>query len=218
MWQAIGHVLPIAVAVALSSVPIMATVLVLLSPNRVRSAVPFLVGWILGLVAVVTTFVLLAQTVPTPRHPQLALAICEIVIGVAIVTLAAIAWRRTAPASAPEPRWRRAVGSLGPWASFGFAFVLNLRPKAILLAAATGLIIRADGLGIAESAVVIGVYTVISASTVAGPVIVTVVAPDKTKGWLLRTQHWLDDNGRIVTVVITLLIGVVLIGNGITRL
>jgi hypothetical protein len=218
MWQAIGHVLPIAVAVALSSVPIMATVLVLLSPNRVRSAVPFLVGWVLGLVAVVTTFVLLAQTVPTPRHPQLALAISEIVIGVAIMTMAAIAWRRTAPASAREPRWRRAVSSLGPWASFGFAFVLNLRPKAILLAAATGLIIRADGLGIAESAVVIGVYTVISASTVAGLVLATVVAPDKTRGWLLSTQHWLDENGRIVAVVITLMIGVVLIGNGITRL
>ena len=34
MLQAIGHVLPIAVAVAISSVPIMATILILLSPKR----------------------------------------------------------------------------------------------------------------------------------------------------------------------------------------
>jgi hypothetical protein len=218
MLQAVGHVLPLAVAVALSSIPIMATVLILLSPNRDRSAIPFLMGWVLGLAAVVTAFTLLAQTVPTPRHPQVALAIAEIAIGAAILTLAAITWRQSSPAAAREPRWRRAVSSLGPWASFGFAFVLNLRPKAVLLAAATGLVIRADGVSVAEGAIVIGVYTIISATTVAGPVIATLVAPDKTKRWLLSTQHWLDENSRVVAVVVMLIIGVAMIGNGIARL
>jgi hypothetical protein len=218
MWQAIGHILPLAVAVAISSVPIMATVLILLSPNRAHSAVPFLIGWVIGLAAVVTAFALLAQSVPTPRHPQVALAIAEIMIGAAIMTLAAITWRQSPPAPGREPRWRRAVGSLGPWASFGFALVLNLRPKAVLLAAATGLVIRADGVGVAESAIVIGVYTIISATTVAGPVIATLVAPDKAKGRLLSTQHWLDENSRVVAVTIMLIIGAALIGNAITRL
>jgi Sap, sulfolipid-1-addressing protein len=218
MWQAIGHVLPIAVAVALSSVPIMATVLMLLSPNRHRSAVPFLFGWVVGLVAVVTAFTLLAQTVPTPRHPQLALAFGEIGIGLALMVLAAITWRRNAPAKTRQPRWLRAVSSLGPWSSFGFALALNLRPKAVLLAAATGLIIRADGLGVAEGAIVIGVYTIISATTVAGPVVATAVAPDKTQDWLISTRHWLNENSRVVAVVIMVMVGVVLIGNGLTRL
>jgi hypothetical protein len=218
MWPAIGHVLPLAVAVAVSSVPIMATVLILLSPNRVRSAVPFLIGWVLGLATVVTAFALLAQTVPVPRRPQVALGIAEIVIGAAIMTLAAITWRQAPPAAAREPRWRRAVSSLGPWASFGFACALNLRPKAVLLAAATGLVIRADGVNIAQGAVVIGVYTVVSATTVAGPIVATLVAPEKTKGWLLTTQRRLDENSRVVAVVLMVVIGVVLIGNGITRL
>ncbi|MCY1158302.1 MAG: hypothetical protein MOP51_1326 [Citricoccus sp.] len=218
MWPAIGHVLPLAVAVALSSVPIMAIVLILLSPNRVRSAVPFLIGWVLGLAAVVTGFTLLAQTIPTPRHPQVALGITEIVIGAAIMTLAAITWRQAPPAAAREPSWRRAVSSLGPWASFGFACALNLRPKAVLLAAATGLVIRADDVNIAQGAIVIGVYTIISATTVAGPVIATLMAPDKTKGWLLSAQHWLNENSPVVAVVVMLIIGVALIGNGITRL
>ena len=47
MLDAIGHVLPIALAVAISSVPIMATILILLSPKRGRSALPFLIGWVL---------------------------------------------------------------------------------------------------------------------------------------------------------------------------
>ena len=40
MLQATWHILPIAIAVAVSSVPIMATILILLSPNRARSALP----------------------------------------------------------------------------------------------------------------------------------------------------------------------------------
>lgn len=218
MWQTIGHVLPIAVAVALSSVPIMATVLILLSPNRVRSAVPFMVGWLLGLVAVVTAFALLAQTVPKPRHPQVALAVAEFLIGAAILTLAVITWRQAPTAAVRESRWRRAVSSFGPGASFGFAVVLNLRPKALLLAAATGLIIRADGLSVTESAIVIGVYTTVAATTVAGPIVATLVAPEKARGWLLSTRHWIDENSSVVAVVILLIVGVVLVGNGLTRL
>jgi hypothetical protein len=218
MWQAIGHVLPIAVAVALSTVPIMATVILLLSPHRDRTAGPFLAGWVIGLVVVVTAFTLLAQTVPKPRHPQLALAVGEIAIGLAIIILAAVSWRRSGQTEVHAPRWLRAVGSLGPWSSFGFALALNVRPKAVLLAAATGLIIRADGLRVGEGAIVIGVYTVIAASTVAVPILATAMAPDRTRDWLLSTRTWLDANSRVVAVVIMLMVGVFLIGNALTRL
>ena len=53
MLSALGPLLPIAVAVAVSSVPIMATILILLSPKRNRSAIPFLIGWLVGMAAVV---------------------------------------------------------------------------------------------------------------------------------------------------------------------
>jgi hypothetical protein len=53
MLSALGELLPIAVAAAVSSVPIMATILILLSPKRSHPAIPFLVGWVLGMAAVV---------------------------------------------------------------------------------------------------------------------------------------------------------------------
>ena len=84
--QAIGHILPFAVAVALSSVPIMATIFILLSPNRSRSALPFLIGWVIGLFVVVSLCTLLAQVVPTarlPRQPDTAVGSIEIVVGLA---------------------------------------------------------------------------------------------------------------------------------------
>lgn len=221
MLQALGHLLPLAVAVALSSVPIMATILILLSPNKRRSSVPFLIGWVLGIAAVVTVFTAIAQAVPTPppKQPQIVLAIGEMVIGLALVALAVVRWRRAVgrPASG-EPKWLRAVQSFGVWASLGFAFVLNLRPKAILLSMAAGLALRGDELSIADTAVAIGIYTLVSASTVAVPIVWTLVAPVKATRWLRNAHVWIVKNNRIVTIVIMLMIGVVIFGDGLTRL
>ncbi len=46
MWQAVGHLLPIAVAVAVSSVPIMVMIMILLSPKRklVGAGIPVRMG------------------------------------------------------------------------------------------------------------------------------------------------------------------------------
>ena len=70
MLQAIGHILPIALAVAISSVPIMATIVILLSPERSQTAMPLLIGWVLGIAVVVSVCTLGAQLMPTPRSPR----------------------------------------------------------------------------------------------------------------------------------------------------
>ena len=48
MLSAFGTLLPIALAVAVSSVPITLTILILLSPKRNQVAIPFLIGWVVG--------------------------------------------------------------------------------------------------------------------------------------------------------------------------
>jgi hypothetical protein len=221
MLQVLGHLLPISVAVALSSVPIMAAILILLSPNKSRTAIPFLVGWVLGLAIVATAFTLLAQVLPKPgpKQPQTLLGILEMLVGLALVVLAFVAWRRPADGgSAREPTWLRAVASFGRWTSFGFAFVLNLRPKAILLALATGLALNGGDLSVGQTAVCIAVYTVVSASTVATPIVYAMVSPARAQRWLENAQTWILQNYRVVTSIIMLMIGVVIFGDGLTRL
>ena len=91
MLQAIGVVLPIALAVAISSVPIMATIVMLLSPKGGQTALPFLIGWVLGMATMVTLFTVGAQVVPSPRldrRPDTVIAIIEILVGIALIVLA----------------------------------------------------------------------------------------------------------------------------------
>lgn len=220
--EAIGHLLPIAVAVAVSSVPIMATILILLSPNRTRSALPFLIGWVAGILIVVTVFTLIAQFVPTARthrQPDVAVAVLETAVGVAIVVLSVISFRRSRrhPEPAlPDPLKKRRV--LGPWEALGMGLILNVRPKGLLLAIAAGLTIRADAQSLTDAIVAIVIYTVIGASSVAVPVIATLVAPKRMEPKLVEAQEWLSRNGGTLTSVILFFIGVVVIGMGIARL
>jgi len=222
MPQAIGHLLPIALAVAISTVPIMATILVLLSPRRGRSALPFLLGWVLGIAIVVSLCTAFAQLIPTsrsPRRPETTIGIAEMLVGVALVVIAIIAWRRARrnPSTA-MPKWLNAVGSLGPWSSFGLAFALNVRPKGVLLAVAAGLSLRADGLSLGESMVAIAIYTLIGCSTVAVPIIVTLAAPERMEPRLVSAKEWITRNNGIITAIILVMVGVVIFGTGLGRL
>jgi len=222
MLVAIGQILPLAVAVAVSSVPIMATILILLSPKRAQSAVPFLIGWFLGILVVVSLCALFAQAVPTPRSSRRAdttIGIIEMVIGFALIVIAVVAWRRARrnPTDA-MPKWLNAVGTFGPWAAFGVAFALNVRPKGLLLAIAAGLALRAEDLTLGESAVAILIYTVIGCSTVAVPIIVTLADPKGMQPRLVSAKEWIGRNSGVVTALILLLIGVVIIGTGLGRL
>ena len=219
--EAIGHIIPIAVAVAVSSVPIMATILILLSPHRTRSALPFLVGWVLGILVVVSVFTLVAQVVPTARthrQPDVAVAALETLVGLAIIVLSVFAFRRARRHPEPAmPDPLKKQRSLGPWEALGLAFVLNLRPKGLLLAIAAGLTIRADATSATDAVVAIVVYTVIGASSVAVPVVATLAAPKRMEPKLLNAREWLTRNGGTLTSLILFFIGVVVVGMGVAR-
>jgi hypothetical protein len=222
LFEALGRLLPIEVAMAISSVPITATLAILLSPRQRKSSLPFLAGWVLGIALVVVVFTLGAVGIPerTSARPQVVIGIGLIVVGVALEVLAAVLWRRwkTRPASSDTPRWLRAVGAIRPWEAFGLAFVMNLRPKAILLSAAAGLSLRTERVTFGEAAIALAVFTVVAASTVAVPVLYAWIAPGKAEPRLITARDWIAKNSRIVTLLILVMIGVVIIGSGLTRL
>src|SRR6186997_956057 len=121
MWQALGALLPIAVAVAVSSVPIMVTILLLLSPNRSKTAVPFLIGWVIGVVAVIGVSAVSAQALPNvPRRAQEKVAgVIELFIGAALIVLGLVQiLRRSRAPESGMPRWLTAVDSFSGPVSF----------------------------------------------------------------------------------------------------
>jgi Sap, sulfolipid-1-addressing protein len=221
MWQALGGLLPIAVAVAVSTVPITVTILILLSPNRNRAALPFLVGWVIGVAAVIILSLLGASALPAPprRGPDTATGVLLMLVGVALIVLCIVNLRRSSRSDRTGlPRWLSTVGSFGALVSFAVAVLLDFRPKGLLLGVAAGLALHAASVDAGEAAMLIGIYTVIATSTVVIPIAASFIAPRRMEPKLIAARDWMAQNGRILTSLMMLMIGVVILGAGLTRL
>jgi len=233
------HLVPLGLALAFSTVPILAAFVIVLSPARSRSAVPYLIGLICGIFVLAGLAALAAQFVPrSPRtvHQNGVVGIVEIVLGVLLLAVGAFSFLRgrkkaasaiTAPAASEAPAdpavhagpaWLRSVEKLGPRSSFGVALLLNIRPKALLLAIAAGLALHADAGSPANAVFALAVYTVIGASTVAIPIVAAVAAPNRVERPLSATREWLVSHGNLITSVILVLVGIVVIVLGAQRL
>ncbi len=221
MEQALGSLLPIAIAAALSSVPIMVTILILLSHNRNRSALPFLLGWVLGAVVVVSVGTMVASSIPPPRprHSDTTVGILEIVLGTGLSVISLRAMLRPAgSAGGQTSRWAEAVGGLGVAKALGLGLALNLRPKGLILTAAASLALHGARLGVRDTALLVLAYTAIATSTVTIPILATLVSPRGMEPRLIEARDWLDEHGYVVTATIMLLIGVIIVGTGVTNL
>lgn len=216
--QTFLQILPIALALAFSTVPILAALLLLLSPNRSRSAVPFLIGWVGGMFLLALGATYAAQFIPVsrlPRRPDEAVGQLQIIVGAALIVVGIFSfWRGRRREQRSIPQWLRSVETLGPVASFGLAVALNLRPKSLLLAIAVGLILRADVSDPAAALIALIVYTAIGASTVAVPIVAALAAPERTEPRLVSSREWLVRNGDAITSIIVILVGALIIGFG----
>jgi hypothetical protein len=223
MGAAIGELLPLAVAIAISVTTIITTVLMLLSPKAKSRTVGLLVGCVVGVGGTVALFTLLADMLPTQDSggSSLEASVIRMVVGVLLVVLALRQWRGR-PASgdrAELPKWMAGVDSIMP----GKALVLGLLlsavvPKNLLLALSAGLIVGEAAFSNGRAALVIVVFTAIATSTVAVPVVAHLVAPARMAGPFERLREWLVEKNVAIMVVLLLVIGVVMIGNSIASL
>jgi threonine/homoserine/homoserine lactone efflux protein len=220
MGEVIGEVLPLALGVAISPIPIIAAILMLLSPKARGTSVGFLLGWVLGIVVAIVLFTLLASVIPQsdPDASKPIAGTIKILLGAALLFLALRQWRsRPKPGEEPDlPKWMAAIDTMTAGRGFGLGFLLAaVNPKNLLMGAAAGVIVGTAGLTTGEAAIAILVFVLIAASSVAIPVIAYLVASKRMAAPLESLRTWLVHNNAAVMSVLLLVIGVVVIGKGI---
>ena len=220
MASVIGDILPLALGVAISPIPIIAAILMLLSPKAKGTSVGFLLGWVLGIVVAVVVFTLLGSIIPEqdPDEAKPIAGVVKILLGAGLLFLALRQWRsRPAPGeTAALPKWMAAIDTMTAGRGFVLGFLLSaVNPKNLLMAAGAGVIIGTSGLTGGEITVVIVVFVVIAACSVAVPVIAYLVASKRMAAPLEALRGWLVQNNATVMAVLLLVIGVVLVGKGI---
>jgi threonine/homoserine/homoserine lactone efflux protein len=220
MNGAIGGILPLALGVAISPIPIIAAILMLLSPKARVTSVGFLLGWLIGIIVAVSVFTALAAVLPEedPDASKPIQGIIQLVLGALLLLLALGQWRKR-PKKGEEPvlpKWMQAIDKISFFGAFGLAFLLSaLNPKNLIMAAGAGTAIGAAQLAGGEIVLVIAIYVVVAACTVAVPVIAYLVAADKLRGPLDALRVWLAHENAIIMAVLLLVIGVSMLGKGI---
>jgi hypothetical protein len=209
MGQALLQLIPLGLAAALSSVPITATVFILLSGSRGRSGPAFMAGTVLGTFAAVTLATVAGQALPgrQRRHDDL-IATLEVAVGVAMVVMGLITLvRRNRAATGRGRTWLDGIGSLGLVPVFGIALALSVRPKAVLLVTAAGLAISRANLRFEQNLVLAVLYTALATITVVVPIVATVLAPTWMEPRLLSMKAWISGHSTVVSALMLMLVG-----------
>ncbi len=224
MGNVIGQLLPLAIGVAISPVPIIATILMLLAPKARGTSVGFLLGWVLGIVIAASVFVIIATTSgldSSSGDASKTSAWIEVGLGVLLLLFATRQWRgRPKPGEkATLPKWMAAIDSFtfAKAAALGFALAA-INPKNLLMCIAAGSAIGGAAISSGQMVVSVAVFTILAASTVAVPVIGFLLVHDRMVKPLNDLRAWLQSNNVAVMSVLLLVIGVVLLGKGIGNL
>lgn len=137
MGQALGYVLPLAVAIAVFPVPIIAVVLMVGSDRGRAKGLAFVLAWFVGLTAVGALVLALADGADASDDGETAtwVAVVLLALGLILVATALKQWRGRPPAGheTPIPVWMQAIDDFTIAKACGAGFALSaLNPKNVL--------------------------------------------------------------------------------------
>lgn len=216
----IGEVLPYAIGIAVSPIPIIAVILMLLAPRARLAGVGFLAGWLVGLAVALGGLLAIGSATALGDRGSDSGGTALLVAGGLLLVAAARQWRsRPGPGEEPSlPAWLRAADAVTPVRACGFGFVLALNPKNLLLALGAAVTVAQAGLDDGEGAAVIGGFVLVAGSSVLVPVLAYLAFGDRLREPLARLRVWLQANNAAVMATLLLVLGVVLVGKGISAL
>jgi threonine/homoserine/homoserine lactone efflux protein len=223
MGEAIGQSLSLAVGVALSPVPIIAVVLMLVSPRGRGNGIAFVVGWLVGLGALGTVALLLAgQADPTEgSEPATWVGLLKLALGGLTLLLAVAQWRKRprGDAEPAPPKWMGAIDAFTPIKALGAGAALAaVNPKNLLLGVSAAAAIATTGIPAGEQAVAYAVFAVVGTIGVAAPVVLSVALGSRSAPVLESLRAWMAHNSAVIMAVLLLVIGAKLVGDGISSL
>jgi len=215
----LGDLLPAALGVALSPLPIIATVLMLLSQRPRQTAPALALGWMVGLTAVLVVVLFVAgpdglQTSSTSDTTYW----IKLVIGVLFLLLAVRTFvQRPRPGQeVAPPKWLATVETMSPVAAAGLGVALSaLNPKNLALAVSGAVSIASNDLSSGQTVLCVVLFVVIGSLLVAGPVVAFLVRGQAMAGPLGHLKDFMQlHNAAIMTVLLGVL-GLSNLGKGL---
>ncbi len=223
MGDAIGQSLPAAIAVALSPLPIVAVVLMLVSTHGRVNGPVFVLGWIVGVGLVGAIVLLVASGAGASKSGQPAdwVSWLKLALGLLLLLISARQWKaRPQDASeAATPNWMNKVDEFTPGRAFAVAFALSaINPKNLLLVIAGASAIAQTGISTGQQAGSLAVFVAIATAGVAAPVVIYFAMGERSDKPLAELKAFMVQNNTVIIATLLLIFGWKLIGDAISGL
>jgi Sap, sulfolipid-1-addressing protein len=219
-WGSVlATLIPLALVVAISPLSIIPAVLVLQTPRPRPTGLAFLGGWLLGLAALTAVFVVSSDALGALRNsPPAWVSWLRIVLGLALIGYGIYEWL-TRRRHTESPKWMRTFATLTPARAGLTGLVLVIvRLEVLTMCALAGLAIGGGGLGMAANWITATIFVVVAASTVAIPVLAYAGAGDRLNEPMARLKDWMERNNAALLAAILLVIGLMVLHNGVKAL
>jgi hypothetical protein len=215
----LATLIPLALVIALSPLSVIPAVLVLQTPRPRPTGLAFLAGWLVGLAALTAAFVASSDALGDLRKsPPTWASWLRIVLGSALIAFGIYRWL-TRHGHTESPKWMRSFTTLTPnrAAITGLVLVV-IRVEVLICTALAGLAIGSGGPGMAAKWILGAVFVAVAASTAAAPILAYAAAGNRLDEPMARLKDWMEQNNAALLAAILLVIGLMVVHNGVHAL
>lgn len=223
MGTVLGDVLGFAAGVAISPLPIIAIILVLATPRGGLNGLLFTVGWVLGLSALGAVVLAIGSPAGASahNHPATWVGVLKLALGVLLVLFGARQWHRrpTDTSQAQLPKWMGVIDRLTPIKVFGLGAALaTLNAKNAPLTIAAGATIGSAGLPVGQEIASLAIFVLIATLGLLAPLGVFLLGGKRAETTLGSWKDWAAQHNVAVMAVLFFVLGLKLLGDGISVL
>ncbi|WP_406438530.1 GAP family protein [Streptomyces sp. NBC_00631] len=223
MGHAVGDVLGLAAGVAVSPLPIVAIILILATPRGRLNGPLFALGWVLGLAGLGAIMLAVggAGGASVHKHPATWVGVLKLALGALLALFGARQWRRR-PRDASQaqlPKWMAAIDRFTPGKILGLGLLLsagNLKNAPLTIAAAAS--ISSAGISVPQQIGTLAIFVAIASVGVLAPLAVYLVMGERAKTILADWREWAARHNVAVMAALFLVLGLKLLGDGISIL
>jgi hypothetical protein len=205
----------IGLAITLEPIPLTAFLLVLMAKGGVRKGAAFIFGWLASLAAVLAITILVTGNKPPKPNtaPSLAALAVKLAIGVALLVIAERQRRRMGRPKKPKktPKWQTGLDDMSPWIVIGLAPLTQ--PWGLVAAGVAE--ITAAKLTSVQSYIALLLFCIVSTAVYLVLELYAGFRPERAQAFLSGVRSWIDSHTDQVIIVVSLVLGLWLVGKSI---
>lgn len=217
MLELIAEVVPQAIGMAASPLPLIAVLLMILSPEGRGRSLGFAVGRVLAVLVTVLAAAALSDFATQASGGTRLGAVIRLVLGVGLIVLA-LSKLRSRPKGAAEPKtpgWMHALAGITPAKALRTGFLVTaINPKELIFGIAAGIVIGSASIPPGMAAAALLIYTALATVTVVVPVAAYLLLGAPVRRVLEPAKTWLVRYYNVIIAAVLAIIGAVMIGKG----